>query len=348
MTTRDAAQSITRAEKIRMQRADLDRTREQAATVNKPRMQVETPPVLLRGNTRSPVAQRFQQPHVRKKYSLPMGSFGAELVMPSLPEFRLGWRLVSGLIFATMIFVLFSMSAGSHYRIKQAAITGNQRVSSTDMNLVMGVIGKPIFMINLQDVKNTLSAAYPEFSEVSVSAGFPDQVNISVVEREPMIAWQMEGQTLWIDTDGVVFQARGEVIPQVTIQSKAIPPVQAIQIEQTETSVKLLPSQLIQRNGNIATINVHQLDKSLLDAAITLSQVVPAGVPLVYTQDHGLGWQAEQGWQTFVGIDLTEITAKMAMYESIVANLSAQGITPGMVSVEYLHAPYYRMERKEW
>ncbi len=325
MTTRDAAQSLTRAEKIRLQRADIDRARDQAAAANNPRIHVESPPVLLRGNTRTPVAQRLQQPRVRKKYSLPMGNFGAELVIPSIPEFKLGWRLVSGLIFATMIFMLFNMSAGSQYRIKQASITGNNRVSSTDMNLVMGVIGKPIFMINLHDVKNTLAAAYPEFSEVNVSVKFPDQLSITVVEREPMIAWQMEGQTVWIDPEGVVFQARGEVTPNVIIQSKSIPPVQAIQQEQLETSAALLPSQLIQHNGTINIINVHMLDKNLLDAIISLSQVVPAGVPLVYTTDHGLGWQAEQGWQTFIGIDLSEIDAKMAMYESIVENLSAQG-----------------------
>jgi cell division septal protein FtsQ len=348
MTTRDAAQSLTRAEKIRLQRADLERLQDQAPAVHKTHLHAETPPVLLRGNTRSPVAQRLQQRHIRKKYSLPMGNFGAELVFPSLPEFKLGSRLISGLIFATMVFMLFTMSASSQYRIKQASILGNQRVSSTDMNLVIDVIGKPAFMVNLRDVKNRLSAAYPEFSQVSVSLTLPDYLSITVVEREPMIAWQMEGQTLWIDTDGVVFQARGEVVPQVIIESKTIPPVQVQQMEQMESSAKLLPSKMIQQNGATNTINVHILDNSLLDAAIILSQHVPSGVPLTYNEAHGLGWQTEQGWQTFVGFDLKEIDAKMALYESIVKNLSAQGITPGMISVEYMHAPYYRMERKEW
>ena len=348
MTTRDAAQALSRAERMRLQRAHQDRLRDQAVPESQPRLHTEAPPVVIRGNVGTPVAKRLQNSQVRRKYSVPMGKSGAELVMPSLPAMRFGWRIASGLIFATMLFMLFSMSAGKTFRVQQASIIGNQRISSNDINLILGVADKPIFMIDIYKLKNTLAAAYPELAHVAVSVDMPNQLTVEVEERNPAIAWQMQGQTLWIDSSGVVFQSRGELTPSVTIQSQVYPPVQAKQLQQSDGTIHLLPSQLVKQNDVSNTVNVHTLDQALLDAAIKLKEHLPEGTALVYTENHGLGWQTEQGWQVFVGTNLDNIEEKMTMYESIVNTLSAQNITPGMISVEYVHAPYYRMEHVEW
>jgi hypothetical protein len=47
----------------------------------------------------------------------------------------------------------------------------------------------------------------------------------------------------------------------------------------------------------------------------------------------------------FIGSKLERINDKMLMYETIVRKLEEQGIQPNMVSVEFLHAPYYRQEK---
>jgi len=49
----------------------------------------------------------------------------------------------------------------------------------------------------------------------------------------------------------------------------------------------------------------------------------------------------------FVGQKLENINEKMVMYETIVRNLEKEGIQPSMVSVEFLHAPFYRMDEKD-
>jgi hypothetical protein len=36
---------------------------------------------------------------------------------------------------------------------------------------------------------------------------------------------------------------------------------------------------------------------------------------------------------------------KMAVYQALVDQLKSEGIQPALISVEYVHAPYYRMER---
>jgi cell division protein FtsQ len=345
MTTRDAAHPLSRADKMRLRRTDLSQKRDQEFAEVRPPMYTDTPSVILRGNVGTPVAQRLGKTNARRKYSVPMGNSGAELVIPGLPQVKFGWRLLSGLIFATMIFMLFTLSASDNFRIKQAMISGNNRISSTDMNLILDVADMPVFMIDLNNIKNTLAVAYPELSSIEVSIAFPDQLNISVVERSPVVAWQMENQTLWIDTDGVVFQTRGDMVPEVVIQSQSLPPVLTEAKQQAGTAAQLLPSQLVEQNNLAKEVYVHVLDRPLLEAAKLLQEQLPANTAIVYTEEHGLGWEAEQGWKTYVGYDLSNIEAKMAMYNSIVASLDAQGITPGMISIEYIHAPFYRLER---
>jgi cell division protein FtsQ len=331
---------------MRLRRADLSDQRDQTYAEVRPPMYTDTPPaVILRGNVGTPVAQRLGKTNVRRKYSVPMGNSGAELVIPGLPQVKFGWRLLSGLIFATMIFMLFSLSASDNFRINQAMITGNNRISSGDINLILDVADLPVFMIDINTVKNTLAVAYPELSNIEVNIALPNQLNISVIERAPVVAWQMENQTLWIDADGVVFQTRGDMVPEVVIQSQSLPPMLTEVQKQTDTAAQLLPSQLVEQNNFVKEVYVHVLDRPLLEAAKLLQEQLPAGTSIVYTQDHGLGWQAEEGWQAFVGFDLSNIEAKMAMYNSIVANLNAQNIAPGMISIEYIHAPFYRMER---
>jgi hypothetical protein len=36
---------------------------------------------------------------------------------------------------------------------------------------------------------------------------------------------------------------------------------------------------------------------------------------------------------------------KLNVYQTLVDQLQSEGIQPEMISVEYVHAPYYRMER---
>jgi hypothetical protein len=134
----------------------------------------------------------------------------------------------------------------------------------------------------------------------------------------------------------------------VIIHSQTAPPVQAETIQQIDSTAKLLPSQMVRHDDSTNSININLLDHHLLEAAIKLSEFLPGEISLVYTSEHGLGWQAEQGWQTFIGFDLENIDEKMALYDNIVTYLSGQNITPGMVDIEYIHAPFYRMERLEW
>ena len=72
---------------------------------------------------------------------------------------------------------------------------------------------------------------------------------------------------------------------------------------------------------------------------------MPADTVLVYDSEHGLGWNDPNGWEVFFGDEDQEMDMKLLVYQALVEHLQSEGIQPAMISVEYVHAPYYRMER---
>jgi hypothetical protein len=66
---------------------------------------------------------------------------------------------------------------------------------------------------------------------------------------------------------------------------------------------------------------------------------------ILYDQEHGLGWNDPEGWQVYFGQDNGDIEMKLVVYKSLVEKLTQEGIFPTMISVDYVHAPYYRVEQ---
>jgi hypothetical protein len=86
------------------------------------------------------------------------------------------------------------------------------------------------------------------------------------------------------------------------------------------------------------------VDPALVLATKSLSQQLPADTQLVYSSSNGLGWVDQQGWQVYIGTDLQNFEAKYNLYQNLVTHLNNRGLTPVLVSVEHLNAPFYRLE----
>jgi cell division protein FtsQ len=82
-----------------------------------------------------------------------------------------------------------------------------------------------------------------------------------------------------------------------------------------------------------------------LNTALRLAAYFPGGMALAYSDKHGIGWQDAGGWEVYIGKDLKDFNQKYALYQSISQQLAGQSITPAIISVEFLDAPYYRLEK---
>jgi cell division protein FtsQ len=72
---------------------------------------------------------------------------------------------------------------------------------------------------------------------------------------------------------------------------------------------------------------------------------VPADTQLVYDSQYGLGWEDQLGWEVYFGLQTSDMEQRLVVYQGVVDYLTDHGLQPELVSVEFIHAPYYRMER---
>ena len=78
---------------------------------------------------------------------------------------------------------------------------------------------------------------------------------------------------------------------------------------------------------------------------LSLVDYLPEGNTLNYDPQYGLGWRDPQGWLIYFGKDISNIDMKLAEYETIIAELQAKNLRPALISIEYLYAPFYRLEQ---
>ena len=239
---------------------------------------------------------------------------------------RLGliWRLISLVVClgagASIYFALNSVT----FRADQALITGNQRISTEEINSVLGIAGQPIFILDPQQIAFTLRQNYHEIASANVRVYFPNNVWVGMLERTPIIHWQQDEQYTWIDASGVAFKPRGPLPALIPVIATGSP----------QTGIKL-SSDPQDPNPFISS--------ELVEAIQYLSPHLPIGSALLFDSQKGLGWNDERGWEVTFGNSSKNINLKLQIYYTLVDSLVARGIHPVYISMQYPDAPYYRV-----
>lgn len=281
------------------------------------------PPVLVRTEAAGGASEKYKRNKARRRYDVALGVPGAELRLPSLPNFRVGWRLLSGLLAILLGATIYYAWTAPMFQVEAVSIKGLQRLTELEVNTVIGLHQEPIFTIDPESIRLDLQEAFPEMSAITVTIGLPAVVQVSVEERQPVLAWRQEGQEVWVDVQGVSFPPRGEAGELVVVEAAGTT------ISMPDPDQEATPF----------------LKPEVVSSLLAVAAQAPQGSPLVYDGDHGLGWVDERGWQVSLGMDIKDVEMKLRVYEGLVENLSQQGIQPALISVEFVHAPYYRLER---
>jgi cell division protein FtsQ len=261
--------------------------------------------------------------------------------------FRIGWRFLSFLFIGACSFALLTAWRSPLYKVSTVQIKGLSRLSENDVLNTLNIYGRHIFALEKNSVIEPLIREFPELRDIRVEFSLPARVFLSVKERQPMIAWQTNDTLIWIDSEGYLIPARGEVEQMLTIQANAIPAYRITIDEETENIGNVIRDkpQIKEASGDQTFFSYpKQIDSNLLTAILQLNAWMPDESVLLYQEKRGIGWKDVRGWDVFIGSKLENINDKMLMYETIVRKLDEQGIHPSMVSVEFLHAPYYRLD----
>lgn len=313
------------------------------------------PPVMSRvpltGPSGAASVRRSQK--ARRRYDVALGYPGAEIRLPSMPQIAIGWRLVSFVLVAALGFALYQLWNAPMYRVKAAEITGLQQISSSDVNAVLGVTGQQIFTLTAGDLEDRLLTAFPEFSSVSISIGWPDKVTVNITERTPVLTWRQDGQVNLVDEAGVAFPPRleGQETPAVVVEALTAPP--EVLLPDTEHLAANIVATNPANGMDVAAVTGtglplpvarQLLTPEMVSGILALAVHAPQNTPLTYDQMYGLGWKDPRGWEIYFG-DVTDIEMKLNIYRAIVNRLREDEVQPALISVVWVHAPYYRLER---
>lgn len=345
MTSRKEDQKVSRAELLRRQRQQQSQqhftnVKQQVSHSSAQR----TVPVTSRSFPyATPVRQTYGTTPKKKVYYA-VGANGAEMRMPSLPIIHFQWQMVSGALAVILLVLVLLLTNLSTFEIQNVETVGITRISSADIVTALRGNAGSIFTLDRQKAEKALAVAFPELADVHLRVGFPAKVVVTARERQPILAWTAGDQTLWIDQEGIVMPVRGDAGSLITIKSNVTPPL----TKSIETTNGVLDFTRIAAENlavkDDAELIIPQIYPDVLQAAIGLTAQLPEGAILIYDPVDGMGWFDQRGWKVFFGIDLSDMQLKQVEYQTIIDRLSQDGVTPTMISVEFVHAPYFRTE----
>ena len=281
---------------------------------------------------------------IRRQFNYTVGNTGAEIRIPSIPDIQIGWRLLSFILLFACLAALYFLFSAPIFQVGNIQLDGFQRLTAADINAVLDINGKSIVWFNPSKAISAIEMAYPELKDVSISLMLPNSVSVTAIERQPVLAWKNDEQTFWLDAEGVLIPPRGEVGELLTIYAAGRPPLISTENISTITELNSMVTNSAASGFSVSQIQGwgDQADPKLVEAVFKLSMEIPPGTKILYNESHGLGWKTEGGWDVFIGLTLNDITYKLKAYQALISKLGEEGITPSMVSIEHLHAPYYR------
>jgi cell division protein FtsQ len=303
MTTNDRVIGIprTRSDEVRQRRAKQATVAQQAPRALQPQ----------------PKTKRARRPRRRYDVSLPV-ELGAEMQLPALPRVRVGIRLISGLLAVSVAWCIHFLLTSPQFQVGQLTVSGVQLLTQAQVQSLAKIEPVSIFGLDPALIEERM-AGYPEVASTNVVLALPNRVEITLVERSPMVEWDDAGRKWWLSEDGVAMLRMGEWPGAVRVFSST--PVLSFGSDPTQAVIS----------------------QDVLQAAVSLHRQSAEIGSLIYDPQFGLGFEDDHGWSVFFGVD-GDMAMKMMVYQSLAQEIERRGLRVRFVSVEDQTAPYYIVE----
>jgi hypothetical protein len=319
---------------------------------------VNSTPITSRRGTYGVPIKKQTQNKIRRQLYFSLGASGAEIRVPALPIFNPSWRIISGLLAAACIAAGAYMLYAPEFLVTSVEVKGLTRLDPERIQPILDLANRSVVLLDSDLIKDRVSQVLPELKGIRVSVDFPATISITLGERKPALVWDNNGKQSWIDTDGVLIPVQGDGGELLTILSDVAPPVWDItekrEIIKARAAAGVQFKPQAKKSEDDSTVveepkvfGLQQVEPAVMSTAIQLSTMMPAGAQLIYNSHYGFGWNDQlQSLTVYIGQNLDNLDVKMNEYSAIMIALQKDGIKPGMISLEHVHAPFYRLERQ--
>jgi hypothetical protein len=156
-----------------------------------PGEQVRIPPRSLPGSYSSPVPRRSGKQRSKRR-----GGFL--------------WKVLSifGIVAVLVLGFSFALTSTA-FRVEQVNVVGTHNDALEQHIQQMGIQGQNIFLINIASLTARLNSM-PMVASASLQKQWPNQLQVNVTERVPVLLWQTSDGTFGVDRQGFVIAPANE------------------------------------------------------------------------------------------------------------------------------------------
>ena len=208
---------------------------------------------------------------------------------------RFFWLGILTFVIAVTFFYLLFFS--EIFQAKKVIITGEEKVSKEELKLLIEkklenkiffFKTKSIFLVNLNEIKRDILNDWPQIAEVEIGRGFPDALNIVVIERVRVANWCREDNCFLIDNEGIIFE---EVLLGVDL-TKIIDRQNRESFTLGERAIeKTLLSQILETERKLKEDLKIQLQEILIVSEERLNIRTSEGWEIYLNPQGDIGWQ---------------------------------------------------------
>jgi len=124
--------------------------------------------------------------------------------------------ILAFIIIGAIFYFLFFLEI---FQVRKIIITGEERIAKENIKLlveeklenrILFLKTKSIFLTNLGRIKNDILNNFPQIAEIEINRGFPDAVNVLVIERLELAIWCQNERCFLLDNEGIIFEETPE------------------------------------------------------------------------------------------------------------------------------------------
>ena len=223
------------------------------------------------------------------------------------------WNITHAIALFLAVGAVFAIAYGFlslDFWVYSAGVSNNRFTSSEQVYSEAGIHGFSAFFIDPSQVTKQLKQL-PHVKNAHVRIRLPADVHIQVEERDPIILYQIQGNSHWIDNEGVIMSA----------------------VEERTELVKLIDDD----KGGM--LDERHIKPGLFKAIQHVTGTLPEVKTFRYQEPYGLFFISPEGWRVYLG-STDDMDAKLATWEAIRSKILQENHSVQEVDVRY--------ERSHW
>jgi hypothetical protein len=224
---------------------------------------------------------------------------------------RLSPRMLDMILLLVLGWLLYWLVTADVFYVSGLNVKGSGRVSEAELLVASGLSGIHIFWADADAAAQGIEAL-PDVESAQVQCRLPAKCTVTLAEARSLLVWRQGDAQVWIGADGQVLPARGDLPHGIVVDAV----------------------------GSTALRPGDRVDPGLVEGVLELDRLLPNVQEYQYSEDHGLSFRNDRGWEIRLGIG-PEMETRLGLAQAFEEYFQSQGITPSFLDLRFPEAPYY-------